>query len=146
MICTNMDKRSAKIIFFAVSMEYSVCSVRVLKEPFSRKLMKYGFNHRFAMVDDEKFWSTIRFSENVLLYLFQLHQWLPDRKCIMLGCYMLKNWNRWKTTRRKSYCQCMQQNSMARERRTNHLRQEAKHHVVKRNYKILLNIYLWEWH
>lgn len=71
-------------------------------EPFSRKLTNYGFNHSFALVDDDKFWSTIRISENFLLHLFQLHQWLPDRKRIMLGCYLFKNCNRWRTIKRKS--------------------------------------------
>ena len=123
MICTNMDKRLAKVNF-----------VQVLKEQFSGKLTKYGFNHCFAMVEEDKFWSTISFSEDDLLHLFQLHQWLPDRKRIMLGCYVFKNCNRWRTTSRKSCCQCIQQNSllfiffhfltMARERRTNYLRQK----------------------
>ena len=37
MICTNVDKCSAKI-FFAVSMGYSACLFQVLIETFSRKL------------------------------------------------------------------------------------------------------------
>ena len=60
MICTNMNKRSIKVIYFAISMDYSVYPVQVLIERFSRKLI----NQCFAIVDNDKFWSTIRFSKN----------------------------------------------------------------------------------
>ena len=105
MICTNMNKRSTKVICLAISTDYSVCPVQVLTGRFSQKLMKCSFNRCFAIVDHDKFWSTIRFSEIFLLHLFQLHQWLPVRKRIMLRCYMFKNCNRWRSTKYKSCCQ-----------------------------------------
>ena len=89
-----MNKPSAKTIFFAASMYYSVCLVQELKERLSKKLMKYGFNNWFAAVDENKFWLTIRFSEICLLHLFQPDQWLPNRKSIMPGYYLFKNYNR----------------------------------------------------
>ena len=61
-----MNKRSAKFICFAISMNYSVCPVQVLIERFSRKPMKYAFNHCFAIVGNDKLLSRIKFSENVL--------------------------------------------------------------------------------
>ena len=79
-----MNKLSTKIIFFAASMHYSVRSIQVLKERLSKNLMKYGFNNWYAIVNDDKFWFTIRFSEKFLHHLFQPHQWLPDRKRIIL--------------------------------------------------------------
>ena len=42
-------------------MDYSVCPVQVLIETFTRKRLKYGFNHCFTIVDDGKFWSTLGF-------------------------------------------------------------------------------------
>ena len=38
----------------------------------TRKIMKYGFNHCFAIVDDGKFWSTVRFSKNFCTISFSL--------------------------------------------------------------------------
>ena len=64
MVCTNMNKRSTKVICFAISMDYFACPVQVLVERFFRKLMKCGFNQCLVIVDGDKFWSTIRFSEN----------------------------------------------------------------------------------
>ena len=61
-----MNKRSAKFICFAISMNYSVGPVQVLIERFSRKPMKYAFNHCFAIVGNDKLLSRIKFSENVL--------------------------------------------------------------------------------
>ena len=63
MICLNMNKRSTKIICFAISMDYYVCPVQVLVERFTRKFMKHGFNHCYAVVNDGKFWSTLVFSK-----------------------------------------------------------------------------------
>ena len=65
-------------------MHYSVRSIQVLKERLSKNLKKYGFNNWYAIVNDDNFWFTIRFSEKFLLHLFQPHQWLPDRKRIIL--------------------------------------------------------------
>ena len=50
-----MNKRSTKVICFAISIDYFVCPVQVLIERFYRKLMKYGFNHCFSIVNDDFF-------------------------------------------------------------------------------------------
>ena len=45
MMCTNMNKPSAKTIFSAAFMYYSERLVQVFKEQLSKILMKYGFNN-----------------------------------------------------------------------------------------------------
>ena len=126
-----MNKPSAKTIFFAASMYYSERLVQELKERLSKNLMKYSFNNWFAVIDDDKFCSTSRFSESFLFHFFQPDEQMPDWKRIMLGYYLFKNCNRSRSARWNYSCQCLQQNSLffhlfyfltlARERRTNHL-------------------------
>ena len=86
-----MNKPLAKTIFFATSMYYSARLVQELKERLSKNLMNYNFNNWFAVVDDDKFCSTIRLSERFLFDFFEPDQRLRDWKCIMLGYYLFKN-------------------------------------------------------
>ena len=95
-----MNKPSAKTIFFASSMYYSERLVQELKQRLSKNLMRYDFNNWFAVVNDDKFCSTIRFSKSLLFYFFQPDQRLPNRKRIMLRERERDRersgvWNRW---------------------------------------------------
>ena len=102
-----MNKPSAKTIFFAASMYYSERLVQELKERLSKNLTKYGFINWFAVVNDDKFCSTIRFSKSLLFYFFQPGKRLPNRKRIMLRYYLFKNCNRSRSVRWNFSCQCL---------------------------------------
>ena len=55
MICTNMNKPSAKTIVFAAFMYFSERLVQELKKRLSKNLVKYNFNNWFAVVNNDKF-------------------------------------------------------------------------------------------
>ena len=72
MICTNMNKPSAKIIFFAASMYYSERLIQELKERLSKNLMKYSVNNWFAVVDDDNFVPQLGFPKDFWSISFSL--------------------------------------------------------------------------
>ena len=94
MICTNVDKCSAKI-FFAVSMGYSACLFQVLIETFSRKLTNLLWSAMASFgpqSDFPKTFCSIFFSlvNHVIWHFWTMYFWSSSGVYLHVFCFQLQ--------------------------------------------------------